>query len=125
MYRWGKRLKENAEGSEKLQQEMKKVLSRNRCKNCLVAIAGEDKFLCTSNLHNCVHFPSSSHKARCTSGKGRLIPSCRSFPHPLRLKILTVSWVPKSQIKRNIVSGQHTVLCIQCLKKFNITGRSC
>lgn len=109
MYRWGKRLKENAEGSEKL-QEMKKVLSRNRSKNCLVAIAGEDKMLWIPKLHDCVHFPSSIHKAWCRSGKGRLIPSCRSFPYPLRLKkILTMSWVPKSQIKSNTVSGQHTV----------------
>ena len=73
-----------------------------------------------------VHFPSIIHKPRCRRAKGRLISSHRLFPHLLRLKmILTMSWIPRSQIKRNIVLGGYTVLCIQCLSKFSIMGGNC
>ena len=73
-----------------------------------------------------VHFPSIIHKPRCRRTKGRLISSHRLFPHLLRLKmILTMSWVPRSPIKRNIVLGGYTVLCIQCLSKFSIMGGNC
>ena len=33
--------------------------------------------------------------------------------------------IPRRQVKRNTVSGRHTVLCIQCLNTFSITGGNC
>lgn len=55
-------------------------------RTCLMAKTGECEFVWTSNLHDCVHFPSSIHKPRCRSGKSRGAPSCRLFPRPLTLR---------------------------------------